>query len=277
MELVFILFLIAAGLFAGFMAGLLGIGGGFIFAPAMFFVLKSCGVPEETAILVAFGTSLACAFPTILTGAVTHIKQGNVSVKNAVVMGLCGAVLSAFGAVCAGFLPVKVLTILFGCLLIAGAVRLVTKLPSGEKQQMRVLPCVCTGSAAGFFSGLLGVGGGTIIVPLLTIAGRFSMKRAVGTSSLAIVFITFGGIFSYLCTGFASGADLSAWGFCAFGFIELWMWLILVICAVPAAFLSSRYLSGKIPDNALRWMFFVLMILIALQMFGVFELIAGIV
>lgn len=277
MELVFILFLIVAGLFAGFMAGLLGVGGGFIFAPAMFFVLKASGVPEETAILVAFGTSLACAFPTILTGALTHIKQGNVSIRNAVLMGICGAVLSAFGAVCAGILPVNVLTILFGCLLVFGAVRLVTKLPSGEKTELKPVTAVCTGAVTGFFSGLLGVGGGTILVPSLTIAGRFSMKRAVGTSSLAIVFITAGGIISYLCTGLANSVDLSASGFCVFGFIELWMWLILVLCAVPMAFFSSRVISGKIPERVLRWMFFTLMICIALQMFGVFDLIAGII
>jgi Sulfite exporter TauE/SafE. len=140
---------------------------------------------------------------------------------------------------------------------------------------MKPLSAGGTGALAGFFSGLLGVGGGTILVPLLTICGKFSMKRAVGTSSLAIVFITAGGIISYLAGGFAKGADLSAAGFCVFGFIEVWMWLILVFCAVPTAFFSSRVISGKIPEKALRWMFFVLMTGIALQMFGVYDLIAG--
>lgn len=269
MEFIFLIFLIAAGLSAGFMAGLLGVGGGFIFAPAIYFVLRQSGVPDGTAILFAFGTSLAVAFPTILTSALGHVKMKNVSVKNAVVMGVCGACLSAFGAVAAGVLPVRVLTVLFGCLLAIAAIRLITTLPSGEKTAMHPAAACGFGGAAGFFSGLLGVGGGTILVPLMTFFANFSMKRAVGTSSLAIVFITVGGILSYMVSGLSSGACLGE-GFLTVGYIELSMWLILVVCAVPMAFLSAR-LSDKIPEKVLRWIFFCLMIGIALEMFGVFE------
>ncbi|MDD2471179.1 MAG: TSUP family transporter, partial [Methanocorpusculum sp.] len=76
MEPIFILVLIACGLLAGFMSGLLGVGGGFIFAPAIYFVLQKSGVPDDIAILVAFGTSLAAAFPTVLTSAIGHTKKG---------------------------------------------------------------------------------------------------------------------------------------------------------------------------------------------------------
>ncbi len=137
MEIIFILFLIVIGLFAGFMSGLLGVGGGFIFAPAMFFVLQASGVPEDIALLTAFGTSLAAALPTVLTGALSHTKQGNVVWRDALIMGVAGILTGFIGGNVATLLPVKLLTFLFALILIVGAIRLVTQLPCGEGSRMK--------------------------------------------------------------------------------------------------------------------------------------------
>ena len=254
MELLFILFLIAVGIFAGCMSGMLGVGGGFVFAPAMYFVLQASGVPADTALLTAFGTSLAAALPTVLTGALSHTKQGNVIWRDALIMGCAGVLTGFLGGTAATYLPVKILTILFAAVLIIGALRLVTTLPCGDKTQMRVTAAAGIGGIAGFFSGLLGVGGGTILVPLMTMLGKFPMKKAVATSSAAIVFITIGGISSYLINGY----------------FDPLMWIILVLCAVPAAAVSAKF-SEKVSDVWLRRMFAVLMVGIALHMLGVFE------
>ena len=106
MDPIFICILIGTGLIAGFMSGLLGVGGGFLYAPVMYFVLRQSGVPDDTAILVAFGTSLAAAFPTVLTGAFGHTKKGNVVWRDAVMMGLCGTVTGFIGGTVATYLPV---------------------------------------------------------------------------------------------------------------------------------------------------------------------------
>ncbi|MBO5002924.1 sulfite exporter TauE/SafE family protein, partial [Methanocorpusculaceae archaeon] len=110
MELIFILFLIFVGIFAGCMSGLLGVGGGFVFAPAMFFVLQASGVPEDAALLTAFGTSLAAALPTVLTGALSHTKQGNVIWRDALILGGAGILTGFLGGTAATYLPVRVLT-----------------------------------------------------------------------------------------------------------------------------------------------------------------------
>ena len=254
MDILFILFLIAVGLFAGCMSGMLGVGGGFVFAPAMFFVLQAAGIPVDTALLTAFGTSLAAALPTVLTGALSHTKQGNVVWRDALIMGFAGIITGFIGGTAATLLPVKVLTVLFALLLIFGAIRLITALPCGEQTRMKAPLAAGIGSLAGFFSGLLGVGGGTILVPLMTMLGKFPMKKAVATSSAAIVFITIGGIGSYLLNGY----------------FDLLMWVILVVTAVPAAALSAKF-SSRVPDVLLRRMFAVLMFGISLHMLGVFE------
>ena len=254
MDILFILFLIAVGLFAGCMSGMLGVGGGFVFAPAMFFVLQAAGIPADTALLTAFGTSLAAALPTVLTGALSHTKQGNVVWRDALIMGFAGIITGFIGGNAATLLPVKVLTVLFALLLIFGTIRLITALPCGEQTRMKAPLAAGIGSLAGFFSGLLGVGGGTILVPLMTMLGKFPMKKAVATSSAAIVFITIGGIGSYLLNGY----------------FDLLMWVILVVTAVPAAALSAKF-SSRVPDVLLRRMFAVLMFGISLHMLGVFE------
>ncbi|WP_319379436.1 sulfite exporter TauE/SafE family protein [uncultured Methanocorpusculum sp.] len=265
MEPVFICILIGTGLLAGFMSGLLGVGGGFLYAPVMYFVLRQSGVPDDMAILVAFGTSLAAAFPTVLTGAVGHTKKGNVVWRDAVIMGLCGTVTGFIGGTVATYLPVQILTILFSVMLILGAIRLVTCLPSGTGEKMPAPLAGGIGGTAGFMSGLLGVGGGTILVPLMVLLGKFSMKKAAATSAAAIVFITLGGILSYLVNGFSAGINLSEYGFYLIGYIDVLMWAILVITAIPMVLFAVR-ISGRVPEVWLLRIFFILMLVIAIRM-----------
>jgi len=275
MELILFCLLIATGLFAGFMSGLLGVGGGFIFAPMMYFVLKTSGVAPDTAILVAFGTSLAVALPTVLTSAFGHTRKGNVVWRDAAVIGVAGIVTGYIGGTVATYLPVAVLTFLFGVMLVIGAIRMITALPSGVSQSLSTSAGIGIGGTTGFFSGLLGVGGGTIVVPLLTIFGKYQMRYAVATSAAAIVFITLGGIISYLTNGILAGVNLSSYGFYLIGYVDLVEWAILAITAVPMALIGVKYAS-RFPDKLLRKLFVLLMVVIALDMLGVFSLVGGI-
>lgn len=121
------------------------------------------------------------------------------------------------------------------------------------------------GGTSGFLSGLLGIGGGTILVPLMVLLGKFTMKKAAATSSAAIIFITIGGILSYIINGFSAGVDLSAYGFYLVGYIDIMMWAILVITAIPMVILAVR-VSCRVSDVWLRRIFFLMMVIIAVQM-----------
>ena len=257
-ELVYIPVLLAFGALAGIMSGMLGVGGATIFSPVIYFVLLATGIPAETALLTAFGTSLASALPTVIAGAIGHSRKGNVYWRDAVIMGCIGLVFGFLGGFVATWLPVKILTILFSVLLILTAVKMVVKLPAGTKDGMPMLMAGGFGAAAGFCSGLLGLGGGVVMVPLMTIFGKFSMKKAAGTSAAAIIFITIGGIISYLMHGY----------------IDWVIWICLIAAAVPSAVFAVK-LSGKFPDIWLRRIFCVLMIIVAIYMSGVLQLIPG--
>jgi len=246
------------GALAGMLSGLLGVGGGLVFSPVIYFVLLAMGVPAEEAILIAFGTSLAAAFPTVLSSAIGHTRKKNVNWRVSIVMGCAGLITGFLGGFVATWLPVKVLTILFAIILVIGAIRQLTKLPSGNKETLSLPLAGGFGAIAGFFSGLLGVGGGIIMTPLMTIFGKLPMKKAIGTSAAAIVFVTIGGIISYLITGHVN-----------------WLiWIFLVVTAVPAALLSVK-LSGKFSDIWLRRIFAILMIVVAIYISGILNLIPG--
>ncbi len=108
---------IAAGLFAGFLSGTIGIGGGLAFVPIMTIGFR---MPQQ----LAQGTSLAAIIPTALVGGVTHLRQGNVRRDAAIWMGGGGVVGAVIGALVAVDLPTSLLARLFGVFLLFSAYRI---------------------------------------------------------------------------------------------------------------------------------------------------------
>jgi uncharacterized membrane protein YfcA len=109
--------LVLAGFFAGAVSGVLGVGGGLIFVPAL---TLGAGLGQTT----AQGTSLAAIVPTSLVGALTANREGNVLRSGLVVTAILGAVGAVAGAALALVLPTAVLTRVFGAFLIVSAWRL---------------------------------------------------------------------------------------------------------------------------------------------------------
>ncbi len=93
------------------------------------------------------------------------------------------------------------------------------------------------------------------MVPLMTIIGKFTLKRATVTSVAAIGFISVGSLVEYLILGH----------------FNLILWIVLTVTAVPATYFSAGKLSGKISDKWLWIFFFILMVVIVLKMAGVFD------
>ena len=110
--------LAAIGLFAGVLAGLLGIGGGLVMVPAMVLVL---GFDQH----VAQGTSLLVIIPAALSGSYTHYRNGRISLRDALFLAIGGAVAASIGSVLALNVEDAILRKLFAIFLLAVAARII--------------------------------------------------------------------------------------------------------------------------------------------------------
>ena len=266
--IIYLIVLLLTGALVGFASGLLGVGGGFIMVPIQFFLLTSLGVDPTTAIRVAFGTSLAVILPTAISGTLGHARRGAVLFRPMILMGISGLVAALIGGTVAANTPGIYLKIIFGILvLISGIWMLIAKYPeiSGEPKK-GVLSYIAIGFITGLLSGLLGVGGGVVLVPILVILMGFSMIRAVGTSTAVIIFTSLGGIIAYTSNGF-NVAGLPPF---SIGYINLIQFAVLSIISVPMAKIGVKA-SHKLPEKQLRYIFILVMFYIALKMVGVFS------
>ena len=129
MTVIHIISLLLTGAAAGFASGLLGIGGAFIMTPVQYIIFTDMGIATDTAIKLAFGTSLLVILPTAASGTWRHSTKEVVWWKAALVMGSCGLVCALGGATLAAHLPGTGLKIAFGTITLLSAIRMLTYEP----------------------------------------------------------------------------------------------------------------------------------------------------
>ncbi|MGQ9546366.1 MAG: sulfite exporter TauE/SafE family protein [Dehalococcoidia bacterium] len=263
--------MLATGCGAGFGSGLLGIGGGSIMVPISYWLVLAMGVCQDVAIRIAFGTSLLVILPTAISGSWKHNKNKAVRWKTALVLGSSGLVGSLVGATLAARLPGTILETGFGVLVLAIAVWMalgVGPKPGREAEGLREnfgLTAACA-FPIGMVVGLTGLGGGTLIVPMLVIALNFPMHVAVGTSLASIILVSLGGIVGYMVNGLQV-ASLPPY---SLGYVNLVMWLCLAATSIPSAQLGARA-AHALPARALKYIFITFMFYVGLEMVGVFD------
>jgi uncharacterized membrane protein YfcA len=266
-QIAYSLVLVATGVIVGFACGLLGVGGGFIMVPVQIWALTSSGIDPTIAVRVSFGTSLAVILPTAISGCHGHYCRGVVLWRAGITLGLSGLAGALVGGTIAAHAPGDLLKIVFGVVLLAGALRMLLagKISPREKQEEGSLPYILWGFAVGVVSGMTGIGGGVILVPALVVALGFSMHQAVGTSSVAIAFNSVGGVLAYALNGLGI-AGLPPH---SVGYIDLLQLVLLAGTSVPVAQLGVSA-AHRLPGEQLRYVFMTLMIYIGLRMMGVF-------
>jgi hypothetical protein len=122
------------------------------------------------------------------------------------------------------------------------------------------------GFLGGFSSGLLGIGGGVVMVPILNIILKFPIHKAIGTSMAFIVFASVGGIVTYIFTGMNT-TGLPPY---SVGYVNMVQLVALAVTSIPMARMGVRA-SHNLPEKKLRYMFAILLIYIAIKMMGVFQ------
>ena len=238
--------------------------------PVMYWVIGSMGFPN-IAMKVSLGTSLLVILPTTISGAWRHNRKNAVRWKTAVILGLSGLGGGLAGSTLAAHLPEQALKTGFGGFVLAMAIwmglGLMPKL-AREAREPRSYSwkLAAYGFPIGMVSGLTGLGGGALIVPVLVLILGFPMHIAVGTSVASIIFTGLGGIIGYIVNGLGVPGLLPY----SIGYINLPIWLCLAATSVPMAQLGSMT-AHALPARQLRYIFIAVMLYIGLKMLGVFS------
>lgn len=199
---------ILAGLLAGFFAGLLGIGGGFVVVPVLVLVLPQADIPHDYVAHVAIGTSLLCICITALSSSYAHHRRQAVSWSDFSVIAPGLVIGASVGAALASALSGPYLVLVF----VSGAMITAIYLLSGYQPQPNNgdksrWPFFMYGNFTGCVSTLIGIGGGSVLVPFLAYKGR-PMVKAVGTAAACGFPIALFGASGYALTGWQKGVNL---------------------------------------------------------------------
>jgi len=239
--------------------------------PISYWLTLAMGISPDTAIRIAFGTSLLVILPTAISGSWRHNKKKAVHWKTALVLGPCALAGAVVGATLAAHLPGEMLEIGFGGVVLAVALwmglGIMPKLRRGDEgpRENFWLVAAC-GFPIGMVSGLTGLGGGALIVPMLVLALNFPMHIAIGTSVASIIFGSLGGIAGYIVNGLGVSGLLPY----SLGYINLPIWLCLAATSIPLAQLGARA-AHALPAKPLRYIFIAFMVYVGLSMIGVFK------
>lgn len=254
--------LVGTGIFAGILAGLLGVGGGIVIVPVLFFLFQSFGVSPESAMVVATATSLATIVPTSISSIRSHNQKGNVDfelLKRWAVFILAGVLIGSW-------LVTRVdgtwLTVLFGIIATLSALNMLFR--GGKSALFQTLPNnvgqATIGTSIGFFSSMVGIGGGTLSVPLLTLY-NYPAHKAVGTAAAIGLIISLPGALTMLALG-STPADAPAG---TLGLINL----IGFLCIVPLTVLFAPVgasLAAKLDATKLKRVFAVVLLITGVRM-----------
>ena len=265
MELNLSIMVIAAylllGAIAGIIAGLLGLGGGIIIVPALFFLFLKQGLTAEILMHMAVATSLATIVFTSLSSAWAHHRHGAVhwQVVRQFTPGIVvGCIL---GALAADQLKSDYLRIAFGVFEILVAIQIGFNLkPAGTRSLPGQIPMLFSGGVIGTLSTILGIGGGTLTVPFLLWCNE-NIRNAVATSSACGLPIAVAGTAAMILTGW-SNTHLPAG---STGYVY-WPAAIGVLVASMLTAPLGAMLAHKLPVNVLKRIFAIFIAIIGIRM-----------
>lgn len=243
------------GLATGFLAGLLGIGGGMLIGPFMTIILSALGVPADLAVKMAIATSMATIMFTSISSVRAHHSRG--AVRWDIVKGLAPGIVIGGAIASAGvFALIKgsYLAIFFAVFVGFSATQMfLDRKPKPSRQMPGTAGQVAAGSVIGFVSGLVGAGGGFISVPFM-VAHNISIINAVATSAALGFPIAVANTVGYVVSG-ASLPDLPPH---SMGYVWLPALAVIASCSVFTAPLGAK-LAHLLPVAQLKKVFALLL------------------
>ncbi|MBI2257115.1 MAG: sulfite exporter TauE/SafE family protein [Proteobacteria bacterium] len=252
-----------AGCGSGFLAGMLGVGGGIVVVPALFHVLGAFDVPLDLRMHIAVGTSLGSIVPTSINSLRAHNKRGAVDWPLFRQWGPWVAIGVVLGSIIASDVRGATLTLIFAIMSMIVALylaigrpdfHLTDKLPGTP---IRQAICLFIGGV----SAMMGIGGGSLSVPTMTLCS-YPIRRAVGTASALGLIIAVPGTLTFIVTGLHEGGLPAG----SLGYVNLIAVLALVPSSVIFAPIGAK-VAHTIPQIILRRCFAGFLLITSLRMF----------
>jgi uncharacterized protein len=260
--------LFGVGLAVGLVSGLIGIGGGVLMVPFLYFFYAHPGwsgvqVAPALQAVVAHATSLFIIVPTAIAGTWSYHRKGLVAWRAALPVAVVSLVAAVIGARLAVALPSAALKVAFGVLLVGSAVRMGMGGGGEAEGALRLTPAkvALTGIAVGLLSAFLGVGGGLIAIPLLVHLVGLDLRRVAATSLAIVLFTAAAGVATYV----AMGAGLPGLPAGSWGYVHTAAALPMLVGAVLSV-RAGAWANQRLPVAALRWTFAVVFVLLGAQL-----------
>jgi uncharacterized membrane protein YfcA len=260
-EIHWILSYLLLGSVVGFMAGLLGIGGGAIMVPVLTAIFLMQSIPVEKVVHLALGTSMASIVMTSIASLRAHNSKQAV-IWNVVKKMSLGIVVGTFLATfIASYVSSAYLAIFFTIFMAYVSVQMfLNKKPKPHKQLAGTLGLSVAGLGIGTISALVAIGGGSLTVPYL-IWHNVEIKKAIGTSAAVGLPIAIAGTLGYIINGWS----LSSIENYTFGFVHLPAVLFISV----ASFITAPYgvkLVHMLPVAIIKKIFALLAIILSIKM-----------
>ncbi len=232
---------------ASFIFAMLGLGGGMVYVP----VLNWAGFDM---VKVAIPLGLLLNGLNTLLVLIPYARKKLVDWKGGAVMAVMALIAAPLGAMTSGRVPVQTLKLLFAAMVIAAAIRMIWSSQKAEPEKMmsfmkRSVIGFFTGAFAGFVGGMLGLGGGFIIAPILMMMG-YRTKEAAATTAFVVTFSSFSG---YL-------------GHVAEGNMNWTLTIIVVIAVIIGSQLGGMYMTKKAKSKQVKVIYAIVLFAIAAKL-----------
>jgi len=232
---------------ASFIFAMLGLGGGMVYVPILSwagFDMVSVAIPLGL-LLNGLNTALVL---------IPFARKKMVDWKGGAVMALTALIASPLGAMTSEHVPVQTLKMLFAVMVIAAALRMLWTSRQKEPDELmslekRSIIGFFVGGFAGFIGGMLGLGGGFIIAPILMMMG-YKTKEAAATTAFVVTFSSFSGYLGHVSQGHMN------WP----------LTIIVVLAVVIGSQLGGSYMTQKAKSKQVKVIYAIVLILIAIKM-----------
>ncbi|WP_333803774.1 sulfite exporter TauE/SafE family protein [Sulfurospirillum sp.] len=250
------------GLVVGFMAGLLGIGGGGIMVPVLTSIFLAQGVPVEQVVHMALGTSMASIVFTSFASMRAHHKKGAV-MWNVVKYMAGGVVIGTFAATfLATYMKSVQLAIFFAVFMAYVSIQMaIDKKPKPSRELSTPESLFSVGSLIGIVSALVSIGGGSLTVPYL-VWQNVDLKKAIATSAAIGFPLSIAGTVGYIVNGMIhteAGADMML------GFVYLPGVVLISVVSYFTAPLGAK-MAHTLPVAKLKKIFALLLMVLSIKM-----------